>query len=144
MVVCVSGGRNLDNEILVFKWLNYLHGTSIGHPRHTLSQIQHGLDLPPGPISQIWQGGAPGADALAIKWAKANDVEIQTMCADWRRYGKKAGPIRNQQMIDRCGADILLAFPTGGPGTADCIGRAKAAGIPVLEIEDGQTSAFCE
>lgn len=50
--------------------------------------------------------------------------------ADWS-IGKKAGPLRNQEMVD-LGADLVLAFPRGlSRGTRDTISRAKVAGIPV-------------
>ena len=56
---------------------------------------------------------------------------METHPADWSTHGRAAGPIRNQQMVDR-GADICLAFPTSSSiGTWDCVRRAKAAGIPV-------------
>ena len=32
--------------------------------------------------------------------------------------------------------DLVVAFP-GGPGTADMVRRARAAGIKVLEVDSG-------
>lgn len=51
--------------------------------------------------------------------------------ADWEKHGRKAGPLRNQRMVD-LGADVCLAFPYGeSRGTRDCARRAEMAGIPV-------------
>lgn len=78
----------------------------------------------------IIHGGARGADNLAGQWAKEHGVPVRVYPANWGLYGKGAGPIRNQQMVD-AGADYWVAFlaPTSR-GTADFIRRAKAAGIP--------------
>ena len=53
--------------------------------------------------------------------------------ADWKTYGKKAGHIRNQQMLDQ-NPDLVVAFhPDTGitPGTRDMVTRANAKGTPV-------------
>lgn len=79
-----------------------------------------------------------GADAHALAWAKQRHGEGKRVGwkefpADWTRFGRAAGPIRNQAMID-AGADLCLAFPWPGArnaGTWDCARRAKAAGIRV-------------
>ena len=47
---------------------------------------------------------------------------------DWKKYGKKAGPLRNQQMLEEGKPDLVVAFP-GGNGTADMVRRAKKANI---------------
>lgn len=54
--------------------------------------------------------------------------------AEWNKYGKQAGILRNQAMIDLHSPTLIVAFP-GGTGTADMIARARKAGIPVLEIK---------
>lgn len=81
----------------------------------------------------IIHGGATGADTLAQ--LVANQLSIVTMVfpADWPRYGKSAGPMRNKLMIDQR-PDLLLAFP-GGRGTEDIIKKAREAGITYRRIE---------
>lgn len=79
----------------------------------------------------IIQGGCPdGIDALARRFAHEYDVPVESYPADWARYGRAAGPKRNQLMAD-AGADLCLAFPSLGrsAGTWDMIRRAVAAGI---------------
>lgn len=81
-------------------------------------------------------GNAPGADRLASLLWCANDGWEESHPADWTRYGKAAGPLRNQQMVD-LGADLCLAFPLGvSTGTRDCMRRATKAGIPVINHGD--------
>ena len=85
------------------------------------------------PVTVLIEGEAPGADTLARLWAQRRGILIDRYPADWDRYGKAAGPIRNQQMLDEGKPDLVVAFP-GGHGTADMVRRARAAGIAVTEI----------
>jgi predicted polyphosphate/ATP-dependent NAD kinase len=78
----------------------------------------------------IVHGDCPGADRLADREARDLGLTVEPHPADWSQ-GPKAGPIRNQKMID-AGADLVIAF-AGGTGTADCVRRARKAGIPVRE-----------
>ena len=82
----------------------------------------------------VINGAAPGADTIAGETAWELGFEVRYFPADWNRYGKKAGPLRNQKMIDEK-PDAVLAFTedsTSSQGTADTIRRAKEAGIPVF------------
>jgi hypothetical protein len=76
-----------------------------------------------------------GADIIADEIWKGQGLLTEPHPADWKRYGKDAGPIRNQEMVD-LGADLCLAFPLGrSTGTRDCALRAALAGIPVWYFE---------
>ena len=85
-------------------------------------------------ITAIIHGGARGADNEAGYWARRQLISEERYEADWDRDGKAAGPIRNQRMLDEGMPDLVVAFP-GGRGTADMVKRARAAGVPVMEIE---------
>jgi len=91
-------------------------------------------------ILAVRHGGASGADSLAGEWAEPNGYPVQVYPADWAKHGAKAGPLRNQAMIDAHNPEIptsrvvaVVAFP-GGAGTADMVRRARAAGLPVWEV----------
>lgn len=118
MRVLVCGGRDYGNKANIFAELEMLNAFNM-----TLCVIS---------------GGAPGADAHAEEWARANikrgnGVSFHGFKADWDKHGKAAGPIRNQEMLDRGRPDLVLAFP-GGRGTEDMVKRAEAAGIPVRRV----------
>lgn len=81
----------------------------------------------------VIEGGAKGADSLARKWAESKGIPVHTFPADWKFYGKRAGFVRNQQMIDEGQPDIIFAFP-GGNGTQDMINRGKKNNISVYEV----------
>lgn len=112
MVIIVCGGRDYNNVSAVY------HALHIAHQKRG--------------ITLIIEGGATGADRLARQWAQENDVPIQTFEAEWEKYGKAAGPKRNEQMLEEGNADGVIAFP-GGRGTADMVSKAKAAGVKVWQ-----------
>lgn len=85
-------------------------------------------------ITHIISGGARGADRLAEYYAKGKELPITIYPAQWRKYGKSAGPIRNEQMLIEGRPDLIIAFP-GGKGTADMIRRAIDSGLNVVEIK---------
>lgn len=113
MRVLVCGGRDYADRERVFATLDELHART--------------------PISAIMHGNAKGADSLADDWAKGR-CWTYYYPADWRTHGKAAGPIRNQEMLDDGEPGLVVAFP-GGPGTADMVRRAKAAGVKVVEVK---------
>lgn len=80
-------------------------------------------------VTVLMQGGARGADALALKWAETRGVPVITFPANWRA-GKRGGPERNAFMLEEGKPHLVVAFP-GGTGTQDMIRRAEAAGVPV-------------
>lgn len=80
----------------------------------------------------IIEGGARGADASAAYWAQQRGVEHVQVVAEWEKYGKRAGHLRNGEML-KWKPDMVLAFP-GGRGTADMVAQARMAGIPVVEV----------
>lgn len=87
----------------------------------------------------VIQGGAKGADYFAKLWAlrefgHVSHVKHIEFPANWKKYGRGAGAVRNQQMIDEGKPDLVLAFP-GGTGTADMVSRARKNNIKVIEIE---------
>ena len=110
MRIVVTGGRNFADPEAVSRALSAVHR-------------KHGIDI-------LIQGGANGADRLCAEWAWDRGIPVGTYNADWKAFGKGAGHIRNQQMIDEGKPDLVVAFP-GGRGTADMVGRARSAGVPV-------------
>jgi len=52
---------------------------------------------------------------------------------EWDELGKKAGPLRNQRMLDEGKPDLVVAFPGGG-GTKDMVRRAVSAGVAIHEV----------
>lgn len=112
MRILVCGGREFADQDAVNRALNAVHR-------------KRGITL-------IIEGGAAGADRLARNWAIANHIPYRTFEAHWATYGKRAGPLRNGQMLGEGKPDGVVAFP-GGAGTADMLRQARAAGVTVWE-----------
>jgi hypothetical protein len=111
MKVLVCGGRLYANKEKVDAALNAIHK-------------KHGIEL-------IIHGAAKGADTLAAEWAKRYKIPVQAYSADWAQYGKPAGFIRNQKMLDLGEPDLVLAFP-GGAGTEMMCALAERYGVKVI------------
>jgi hypothetical protein len=82
---------------------------------------------------KIIHGGAQGADNLSGQWAKAAGIPCRVFKADWMKYKKAAGPIRNQRMIDEGKPNLVIAFQ-GGKGTRDMLNRARKALVTIIQI----------
>ena len=93
----------------------------------------------------IVSGGAKGADTLGERYAAENQIELIRFPADWKKYGKKAGYIRNSEMADyllKADYNILIAFWNGeSRGTKDMIEKATALGIEthIVKYESKET-----
>lgn len=78
-------------------------------------------------------GGCRGADQICARIAATQYyATTETHPADWKRWGKAAGPKRNREMLES-DIDLLIAFP-GGRGTYNCVMTARQLGIPVMEV----------
>jgi len=116
MRVLVCGGRYFDDAALVKKTLDRLHADD--------------------PITDLIQGGATGADYLAIQWCKSQVAPIFRWQVDppWHSHlGGAAGPMRNLRMLKWLKPDLVVAFP-GGRGTGDMVMKARANKVKVLEV----------
>lgn len=108
MRVIVCGGRDYADEHHVWTVLDTIHFRT--------------------PISLLMHGGQTGADALAAAWGLMNGIKVEEFKADWKKYGKSAGPRRNQAMIEYGDPDLVVAFPGNG-GTDDMIDKARRAQV---------------
>ena len=125
MKVLVCGDRNWTDKEAVRSWLDKLQ--------------DWGYDT-------VIEGEARGADTIAREIAEElgmqvlnRDCNTRGFPAQWTKYGKSAGPIRNREMLDRK-PDLVLAFHADlskSRGTADTVREAKRRGIETI-IEDGK------
>lgn len=84
-------------------------------------------------ITAIVSGGAKGADTLAEKWADEYKIPKIIFVPDWNKYGKKAGFLRNEKIIQN--SEAVVAFWDGeSKGTLHSINLSKKYGKPCLVI----------
>jgi len=110
MRVLICGDRHWDDEELIRDYFKTL-------PINTV----------------IITGAAPGADTIAENLAREMfTLEPEVYDAEWHRYGRAAGPIRNKRMLDEGKPDLVAAFHNdieNSKGTADMLKQAKKAGV---------------
>lgn len=87
------------------------------------------------PEITIVEGGAAGADSLARDFANENGLPVMEFKPDWKKYGRAAGPKRNDAMvafIKENGGKALYFWDEESKGTKQCITSAKKNDIDVL------------
>ena len=81
-------------------------------------------------VTEVVSGTAPGVDKLGEEYAKLLNLPIHRFPADWAKYGKRAGRVRNAQMADN--AEALIAVWDGkSSGTENMIDMAKTRSLKV-------------
>lgn len=122
MRVIVTGGRQYADPAHVWRTLDNID--------RDLDQIRCVIDGASDDVT----GPYVGADYWGHQWALARTRPAMRYHADWRTYGRAAGPIRNQRMIDDGKPHLIVAFP-GGNGTHNMIALAEKAGIEVIRAD---------
>jgi len=111
--VLVCGGREYKDAATLFNYLDELRQQT-------------------GDVFII-QGGAKGADLLAKSWANSRGQPMAEVPANWYKFGKPAGHMRNAWML-LLEPDLVVAFP-GGTGTAGMVKMAKSKDILVRVVK---------
>lgn len=123
MRILICGDRNWDD------W----------SPITQLLRKEHFLN----PDLVIIEGGAKGADRCARQAAEFLNIPYLEFPADWKRYHKGAGPIRNQQMLAEGRPTKIWAFHKKiweSKGTYSMISFGLRISIPVTLWTDEVTS----
>ena len=113
--ILICGDRNYQDWIKVQEYLDTISRTTI-----------------------IIHGGARGADSLAGNLATSLKMKVIKFPADWDKYGKAAGVLRNQQMLDEGHPDLVVYFHKdieNSKGTRDMLKRATDSGIRIINGE---------
>jgi len=82
----------------------------------------------------VIEGEAHGADLMGRAAAYTIGADVIAFPAQWNKYGRAAGPIRNQQMLTEGKPDMVLAFHDNlalSRGTAHMVRIARQAGVLV-------------
>jgi len=130
--ILVTGSRDWDDRLAVYRelarvcdefGLNY-------------EPDDWGNTMPDPTMVTVVHGHCPtGADYWADEWCTGLFFEAERHPADWEKHGKRAGFLRNAEMV-ALGADICLAFiKNGSNGARHTAGLAEMAGIPTRRFE---------
>lgn len=122
--VIVCGSRNFTDKEICFKALDQLLGEN--------------------PNVEIVSGHAKGADQFGEEYAALHGIPTKVFLPDWKRYGRGAGLIRNQEMLaySKEESSLVVAFWDGkSKGTKNMIETASAEGVKVyIVFSDGERS----
>ena len=113
--IIVCGGKDFSDKEMMYGVLNEIYDQY--------------------PEAEIISGHAKGADMIAEEYALNYRHNLKVFEADWKRYGRGAGPIRNREMLKYAGEGnpIVIAFWDGkSRGTANMIRLAKNAGVEYI------------
>lgn len=125
----VCGGRDYGYYTNTETGKKERYQPEVDHIWHTLDTVWSAISRP----LVVIEGEQRGVDLLAREWAEEKGLEVRGFPADWDRYQKRAGFIRNDQMLKEGNPHAVVAFP-GGNGTRMMVRLAKRAGIPVREF----------
>ena len=93
------------------------------------------------PAVTVISGGARGVDQRAIAAARGAGLKVREYPADWDRYGKRAGFLRNEEMVKA--ADMVIAFWDGSSkGTKHTIDLAMKYKKTLLLYQNGVLHIF--
>lgn len=109
---------------------------------YTPEIVKNRLSMLPKEELVVVHGAARGVDSIAQEWCIENNVLAVPYPANWGKYGRAAGPIRNREMLKE-NPDLVIAFPCPeSKGTRDMINAAKEAGFmtEVIELGDNNES----
>ena len=90
----------------------------------------------------VVEGGARGLDTTAHRIAADLGCKVMTFPAEWSKYGRSAGIIRNRRMLDTA-PDLVLGFHSdlkSSKGTKDCVSEARKRKIPTVVIDSSETN----
>lgn len=95
-----------------------------GNLNNRVNQFRRVYNLEDDSDLTIISGGADGADRLGERYAKENKLQVMGFPANWEKYGKSAGPIRNAAMA-RAATHCICFWNGGSPGTKNMVYNAK-------------------
>lgn len=116
--VLICGDRNWSDESTIRSWLSKLQ--------------DWGYD-------EVIEGGATGADSATKNIAQAMGFKVTEVKAQWSKFGRAAGPIRNAEML-KLSPQLVVAFHSDishSKGTRNMIMQAERAGVEVILVEGG-------
>ena len=111
--VLIFGDRNWQNDALVLAKLEDY-------------RREHEIEC-------VIEGEARGADIAGRFAAQVLGIDVLPFPAQWNKFGKAAGPIRNQQMLVEGKPTYGMGFHSDiehSKGTKDMANRLKNANIP--------------
>lgn len=130
--VIIAGGRYVTNYDLVKYKCNFY----LGNIQDSIEIVSGRCDT--GIITFTTHDGIDvcGADGLGEKYADEREYNIKVFLANWKLYGRSAGPRRNKDMAEYCGLNnyLILFWDGKSNGSANMLKQAKINKMTVREV----------
>jgi hypothetical protein len=120
MRVLVAGSRALDRPCDAAR-INQVLDALFADERHAC-------------WTQLISGGAAGVDRIGEAWARLNGLPITRMLPEWDKYGRRAGLLRNSDLVSACECAVVF-WDGASRGTLDTINKLRAAGRACVVVE---------
>jgi len=114
--VLICGSRHWTNRELIRAWVDKLKCWG---------------------YTTVIEGEAPGADTIARQEAVIAGMHVIPVPANWAKYGRAAGPIRNTEMLSM-DPDLVVAFHediTKSKGTKNMVQLARYYNVQTIVID---------
>ena len=122
-------GDMTEEEIL--KWKNLINLAVVGTQQfHNYERLCEVLEPYKQETGMVVSGAAVGTDTLGARWAKENNIPLVEFLPDWNKYGKAAGPIRNEYIIGNANKVVAVWSPDCR-GTKNDIDIAERTNKPI-------------
>jgi hypothetical protein len=108
---------------------------SFGHPSDR-ELIEQAVRLSGFSISEVVAGMAYGIDRLAVGWALRQRLPIREFYANWGKFGRRAGYVRNIEMAEY-GEALIAVWDGESKGTQHMVQHATKAGLQVFVLDAG-------
>jgi len=85
----------------------------------------------------VIHGGCKGIDTIAGKYAKQRGLTVIVFPAEWNKYGRSAGMIRNEEMLEQS-PDFVVGFHpelSQSKGTKNMIDISNKKGVRTMWVK---------
>lgn len=96
--------------------------------------IAHAMERIGWEVTEVVSGCASGVDTLGEEWARKNNIPIKHFPANWGRFGKSAGYIRNKELAEYAEACVAI-WDGNSNGTQHMINLARNMNLKLLVVK---------
>lgn len=115
----IAGTRTIEEYVVVMEAMRFCGFDSL------ISQVVVGC------AKEDFDKGILNADVLGSVWARLNRIPVDynpVTPAEWKQYGKPAGPMRNERMAQKADA-LVLCWDFKSSGSRSMFEKAQQYGL---------------